>query len=141
MTVKSGEGSTRSLAAMPYNILTKKVVAAKFFVTPERLSPTDSASKFHCRRMYCQVMVWKGMECDLGPLDWGWGLAGNRFVQIRGAVNAAPDTILKVIHCNRTTACGTPVAATEKWAAMYVCMCVACQRRVVIIHQIKPLRN
>ena len=51
-------------------MFSKKVAAAKSFVTPEHLPPTESATKFHCLRVYYQVMVWMGMESDLDPLDW-----------------------------------------------------------------------
>ena len=70
--------STSSLSAMRCKIFTKKFAAAKFFVTPERLPPTESATKFHRHRVHYQVMVWMGIEDDLDPLDWGWGLKESR---------------------------------------------------------------
>jgi len=127
MTVIFGGESTCSLAAMRYNIFTKKVAAAKSFVTPERLPPTESATKFHCLRVYYQVMVWMGMESDLDPLDWGWGLENNRFVPIMTAMNAAPYTLLKMIHCNCTTACGTPRCSCRKNGLPCTSACGSCQ--------------
>ena len=35
---------------MRYNIFSKKVVSASSTGTPERLPPTESTTKFHCRR-------------------------------------------------------------------------------------------
>ena len=127
MAVIFGGESTSSLAAMRYKIFTKKVAAAKSFVTPERLPPTESATKFHCLRVYYQVMVWMGMEGDLDPLDWGWGLEDNRFVPIMTAMNAAPDTLLKMIHCNCTTACDTPRCSCRKNELLCTSACGSCQ--------------
>ena len=47
--------------------LCKKVSAAKSFITPERLPPTPSATKYHSLRSYLQVMQWmgKGEDTDI----------------------------------------------------------------------------
>ncbi|KAG1691496.1 hypothetical protein GQR58_007434 [Nymphon striatum] len=70
MSVTFGGESTCSLATLRYRIFTKQIAAAKSFVTPERLPPTESATKFHCLRVYCQTMTWMGMESGIDPLDW-----------------------------------------------------------------------
>ena len=31
-------------------------------VRPEALPPTESAARFHCQRVYLQVMAWKHLE-------------------------------------------------------------------------------
>ena len=85
---------------MRYNIFSKKVVSASSTVTPERLPPTESATKFHCRREYYQVMVWMGTEDGMDALNWGWSLQDNSFVPLMSTMNVAPDSLLKVIHCN-----------------------------------------
>ena len=45
-------GCTDSLATMQYKTFSKKVVSAASTITPEHLPPTESATKFHCRRAY-----------------------------------------------------------------------------------------
>src|SRR3989442_7995304 len=45
MAVFFGGRCTDSLAKMRYNNFSKKVVSASSFVTPERLPPTESATK------------------------------------------------------------------------------------------------
>ena len=55
MAVFFGGNGTDSLATMRYNIFSKKVVSASSFVSPERLPPTESATKLRCRRAYYQV--------------------------------------------------------------------------------------
>ena len=61
-----GKG-TDSLATMRYNTFSTKVVSASSFVTPERLPPTESATRLHCRRAYYQVMVWAGQDEGMDP--------------------------------------------------------------------------
>jgi len=60
-----------SLVTMRYNIFSKKVVSSSSFVTPERLPPTESATKLHCCKVYYQIMVWMGMEEDMDAMNWG----------------------------------------------------------------------
>ena len=71
MAVLFGGKGTDSIATLPYNIFSKKVVSASSFVSPERLLPTESATKLHCRRAYYQVMVWAGKEEGMDPRNWG----------------------------------------------------------------------
>ena len=71
MAVLFGGKGTDSLATMRYNTFSKKVVSASSFVSPERMSPTESATKHHCRRAYYQVMVWAGKDEGMDPRNWG----------------------------------------------------------------------
>ena len=127
MTIIFGGENTSSLTDMRYKMFMKKVVCAKSFVTPERLPPTESATKFHCLRVYYQVMVWMGMEGDLDPLDWGWNLENNQYVPIMTAMNAAPDTLLKMIHCNCTKTCDSPRCSCRKNGLPCTSACGSCQ--------------
>ncbi|KAK4298605.1 hypothetical protein Pmani_008001 [Petrolisthes manimaculis] len=52
MVILFGSKSTDSLATTRFNTFSKKVVSASSFVTPERLPPTESATRLHCRRVY-----------------------------------------------------------------------------------------
>src|SRR6218665_2213380 len=42
-----------------------------------------------------------------GCQDWGWNLQDNRLVPVMSMMNAAPDILLKVIHCNCPNSCKT----------------------------------
>ncbi|KAG1653773.1 Pyruvate dehydrogenase phosphatase regulatory subunit, mitochondrial [Nymphon striatum] len=53
-------------------------------------------------------MTWMGMESGIDPLDWGWKLEDNQLVSIMSDMNAAPDALLKMVHCNCTTGCSGP---------------------------------
>ena len=127
MAVLFGGKCIDSLATMRYNIFSKKVVSASSTVTPERLPPTESATKFHCRRAYYQVMVWMGTEDGMDALDWGWTLQYNRFVPLMSTMNVAPDSLLKVIHCNCTTACKTLRCSCRKYGLPCTIVCGPCQ--------------
>ena len=49
----------------------------------------------------------------MDAMKWGWKLLDNRFVPLMSRMNAAPDSLLQVIHCNCSTACKTPAAHIE----------------------------
>ena len=105
MVLLFGGKPTDSLATLRCNILKKKVVSATCFVTPERLPPTESATKFHARRCYYQIMTWLGKETDLDAEDWGWKCENNQYHPVMSDKSPAPDSLLKIVHCNCTTAC------------------------------------
>jgi len=107
MAVLFGGKCTDSLAKMRYNNFSRKVVSASSFVTPERLPPTESATKLHCRRAYYQVMTWIGKADGMDAMNWGWNLQENRFVPVMSTIKAAPDILLKVIQCNCLNSCKT----------------------------------
>ena len=80
--------------------LSRIFTKVKSFVQPERLPPTTSSTNFHCLRVYYQIMVWMGTDDDMEVLDWGWKLDNNQMVPIMTDMKAAPDNLLKMIHCN-----------------------------------------
>ena len=100
MAVPFGGKGIDSLATVRYYIFSKTIVSASSFVARERLPPTESATKLHCRRAYYQVMVWAGKEEGMDPRNWAWNLQDNRRVPGMSTMNAAADNLLKIIHCN-----------------------------------------
>ena len=127
MSFLFGGKHAHSLDTMRYNILCKKVVSSSSFVTPERLPPTESATKLHCCRVYYQIMVWMGMEEGMDPMKWGWKLLDNRFVPLMSRMNAAPDSLLQVIHCNCSTACKTLRCSCRRYGLPCTTVCGPCQ--------------
>ncbi len=93
MAVLFGGKSTDSLASLRYNLFSKKIITAKSFVTPERLPPTESSTKYHCQRVYFQIMVWIGKEGDMNTVDWGWKLVDNRFLPVMTSKPPADDPL------------------------------------------------
>jgi len=62
--------------------------------------PTAPATRFHSLRVYFQIMVWMGMADDMKPSEWEWKQENNQFIPIMTEKIAAPDELLKIIHCN-----------------------------------------
>ena len=93
------------LSSLRHINFTKKVASAKAFVTPERLPPTSPATTFHSLCVYYQIMVWMGMANDTNPTDWGWKEESRQLIPVMTKKNAAPDELLKVVHCNCLAEC------------------------------------
>lgn len=127
MAILFGGKRTDTLATMRYNTFSKKVASASSFVTPERLPPTESATKLHCRRAYYQIMVWMGKEEGMDAMNLGRSLQDNLFVPIMSRMNPAPDSLLKVIHCNCSTACKTHRCSCRRYGLPCTAACGPCQ--------------
>lgn len=91
-----GGKSTDSLASLRYNLFSKKIVTAKSLVTPDCLPPPDSSTKYHCQRVYFQIMVWIGKVGDMNTVDWGCQLVNNRFLQVMTNKTAAPEIYIYI---------------------------------------------
>ena len=107
-----GGKSNDTLLSLCHIIFTKKVATAKAFVTPEQLPPTSPATRFHSLRVYFQIMLWMGMADDMNPTEWRWIQENNQFIPIMTEKIAAPDELLKIIHCNCLGGDANPVNAT-----------------------------
>ena len=105
----------------------KKVVSASSFVAPARLPPTASATKFHSLRAYYQIITWLGLESNLDATDWGWKIEDNQFAPVMTAKKPAPDNLLKIVHCNCTTACTTQRCTCRRYGLPCTPACGECQ--------------
>ncbi len=122
-----GGKSTDTLTSLRHIIFTKKVVCVKAFVTPERLPLTSSATNFHSRCVYYQIMVWMGVENDMKATDWGWKEESHQLIPVMTEENAAPDDLLKVVHCNCSTGCKTARCSCRRYALPCTAACGPCQ--------------
>ena len=136
-----GEKSTDSLASLRYNLFSKKIVTAKSFFTQKRLPPTESSTKYHCQRVYFQIMVCIGKEGDTNTVYWGWKQVEKQFQPVMTNKTAAPEGLLKMIHCNCTTACRTQRCSCSCRAHGLPCMpaCGPCQVGNCENHYNQPL--
>jgi hypothetical protein len=89
-----------TLSSLHHIIFTKKVATAQAFITSDRLPPTSPAARFHSQRVYFQTMIWMGMANDMNPTGWGWKQENYQFIPIMTQKNAAPEELLKMVHCN-----------------------------------------
>ena len=117
---------SESLASLRYSYLCKKVATAKTFVTPERLPPTTSATKYHALRSYLQVMQWMGFSENMDPAKWGWDIQEDKLMMDN---NPAPDILLKMIHCNCSAGCNTLRCSCKKYGLECTGACGPCQDR------------
>ena len=67
------------------------------------------------------------MQSDTNPLEWGWKLQNNTYVPVMSDMNAAPDTLLKMVHCNCTTACSTTRCSCKRYGLFCSTACGPCQ--------------
>ena len=121
MAVLFGEKSTDSLASLRYNRFSKKIVTAKSFVTQERLPPTESSTKYHCQRVYFQIMVCIGKEGDTNTVYWGWKQVEKQLLPVMTNKTAAPECLLKMIHC---TTAGRTQQGSCRHMDYHVCLLV-----------------
>ena len=77
-------------------MLIKKIINDKSFVKPERLPPTEEATKYHSYRVYQQVQVWRGKE--INPIDWGWIVSNNMFLPKMTDLPPAPPSFVNEDH-------------------------------------------
>ena len=89
-TTRTAENGTLD-SAVRYTRLCKKVSAAKSLVTPERLPPTSSATKYHSLRSYRQIMQWMGQGEDID-------LSKGEMESTNQQTSSSDDG-----HCTRTT--------------------------------------
>ena len=68
-----------------------------------KLPHTSDAAALHSRRTYHQVQAWYGRDIPAG--EWGWEQSPNGQVPTIMNQAAAPETLLKIIHCKCTGQC------------------------------------
>lgn len=127
MSLLFGGSSTDSFSNLRCRVFCKKVTSSNSFVTPERLPPTVSATRFHSLRVYIQIMVWTGQKSGMAVEDWGWKLENNHFVPIMTEGDSAPEHLLKMIHCNCTTACKSSRCSCRRYGLPCTSACGQCQ--------------
>ena len=118
---------TEDLSNLRCSVLCRKAISSKTYVTPERLPPTESATKYHSMRVYFQIMVWMGKAGDMDATNWDWTFQQNKYIPIMMNNCPAPDTLLKVIHCNCSTGCASLRCKCRKSGLDCTTACGPCQ--------------
>lgn len=122
-----GGKSNDTLSSLRHIIFIKKVATAQAFVTSERLPPTSPATRFHSQRVYFQIMVWMGMANEMIPTEWGWKQETYQLIPIMTQNNAAPDELLKIIHCNCSGGCQSCRCSCRRYGLLCTATCGPCQ--------------
>ena len=118
-----GGKSDDTLSSLRHTIFTKKVATAEAFITPERLPPTSPATRFHSQRVYFQIMVWMGKANEMNPTKWGWKQENDQLIPVMTQNNAAPDKLLKIIHCNCSGGCKSPRCSYRRYGLPCTAVC------------------
>jgi len=72
-------------------------------------------------------MVCMGIVKGMDAMNWAWTLLDNWFVPLMPRMNAAPDSLLKVIRCNCSTACKTLHCSCRRYELPCTTVCGPCQ--------------
>jgi hypothetical protein len=128
MLILCGGKPDEELVNLRHRMLCDKVFVSKGFITPERLPPTKSATKYHSLRVYYQVQVWKS-DSDIGnPQDWGWLEKNNEFYPLMCDLPPAPASLLSKVRCNCASGCVTTRCSCRKNGLPCTTACGHCQQ-------------
>ena len=76
------------------------LASSQLSIRSETLPPTESAARFHCRRVYLQVQTWKHLASNTTlEEEWGWKLEKGHLEPIMTDREPAPPDLLNVIRC------------------------------------------
>lgn len=95
-----------TLNTLRYKKFCEKTATKTTQLQSEVLPPTVAAARFHSLRVYLQIQQWKGCT-TLSPTDWGWEMTGGHLMPVLTDRPAAPEYLLRVIHCGCNGDCST----------------------------------
>ena len=126
-----GGKTSESLNHLRYVMYMNCAASSTLQPHPERLPPTENASRYHVYRAHLQIVQWETlMSCDLKAEEWGWKLTDGRFSPILTDQPAAPDDILKIIRCKCNAQlphpCSTQLCSCVKHGLACVAACKNC---------------
>ena len=98
---------TQSLDALRYERFCEKVASRNAVVQPQILPPTSAAAQYHSLRVYYQVQEWLGRASHYNVKNYGWANNDGMLIPITTQLDAAPQSLLQIIHCSCKTGCHT----------------------------------
>lgn len=72
-------------------------------------------------------MVWMGIEKAMNPTEWGWREEAGQLIPVMTEKNAAPDELLKIIHCNCSSSCKSSRCTCRRYSLPCTAVCGICQ--------------
>ena len=121
------DGKSTDTSSLRHHHFTRKFATTDTFVTPKRLPSTLDAAKYHCQRVYYQLMVWMNMDYGMDPSEWGWQAVNNKLIPMMMQRKAAPENLLKVIHCNCLKECKSSCCSCKRYELQCTAACGRCQ--------------
>ena len=87
-----------NLNRLRYRKFCEKTAVKTIQLQSEVLPPTSVAAKYHSFRVYLQIQQWNGSNTTR-LTDWGWEMSGGHLLSVLTDQQAAPDGLLRVVHC------------------------------------------
>ena len=119
---------------LPKTVLNKSIVGITVWVELHLAGTTFLVNfslletrNFPALTFIAHQVTWMGEEADLEATDWGWKTEENQFIPVMNEMNAAPDSLLKVVHCNCTTGCSTQRCTCRTYGLPCTSACGQCQ--------------
>jgi len=104
-------------------------ISPRKWLVQKHLSPLKGFPQLplqpHSIAYVCTAKLWcgcRGMANDTKPTDWGWKEESRQLIRVMTEKNAAPDELLKVIHCNCLVGCKSSRCSCRRYALP----CIAC---------------
>ena len=72
-------------------------------------------------------MTWIGKQDDIDAVNWGWSMQNHQLIPIMSQMTAAPESLLKIIHCNCSSACRTFRCSCRRYGLPCTAACGPCQ--------------
>ncbi len=116
-----------SLDALRYRRFCEKVTKSSAHIQPHVLPPTSAAAKYHSRRVYYQIMEWKGLEESMTPTEWGWDFDDGRYMPKQTDQPPAPKELLEIFRCNCRKQCNTNRCTCRKHGLLCSDICGDCR--------------
>ena len=124
MTVYGGIDD-KGLDHLRYKKFVHKANVSTSVVQVQTLPPTNSAAKYHSRRVYLQVQTW--LDHKLNEIEWGWYRVENKLVPVKMDLPAAPERLLTIIKCGCKVNCDSKRCTCRKHGLSCSIACGECK--------------
>ena len=121
-----GASGTESLADLRYAAFCNTSLSRRFM--PERLPPSENATKLHAKRAHLQAVIWATLgDSKLEATDWGWTLSQGRFKPIALDGPVATGSVLNVVRFKCKGDCSSVKCSCRKHGLTCVTACSNCR--------------
>ena len=120
------ESRTYGLVLQKPQKICEKVSRKTAFVEAHSQPPTSAASKYHSRRVFYQVQLWREEDEGLDPKKLGWKQIGGKLLPIKTDLSPGTEELLKIIHCACKKDCNTNRCSCRRHGLSCSPACIGC---------------
>ena len=73
------------------------------------------------------VLTYELSPYEMNPTEWGWKQENDQLIAIMTESNAAPEELLKIIHCNCSRGCKSSRCGCRRYGLPCTAACGPCQ--------------